>query len=168
MLIDSDALTGGSQSKSERYEILLRQTAEVLRGEPDPIAWMATLSAMLRGSFDWLWVGFYRRLGSDLVVGPYQGFPACLRIHLGQGVCGTSAETGRSGVVTDAEGTRGHITCEPRSRSEIVGPVWDERDEVRAVLDVDSDKPGAFDEVDRAALETLVQKMRSLAWIDEN
>jgi L-methionine (R)-S-oxide reductase len=144
--------------KDEAYRQLDEQVRAVLAGVNDPIAAMATISALLHHAFVHLWTGFYRVVepGALLRVGPYQGTLGCLDIAFGRGVCGTSAAERRTVIVEDVALFPGHITCDARSRSEIVVPVLDASGALIAVLDIDSDQPGAFDERDRAGLERIV------------
>lgn len=145
-------ISGGT--KQERYQALLPQVASAIEGEPDVIANMANVSAMLHETFRFLWTGFYRVEGAELVLGPFQGPMACTRIRRGRGVCGTAWQEGRTLVVPDVERFPGHIACSSASRSEIVVPLF--RDgEVTGVLDIDSAEPGTFDEVDRYWLEQI-------------
>jgi GAF domain-containing protein len=119
---------------------------------------MATVSALLHHGFGHLWTGFYRVVQPSLLrVGPYQGTLGCLDIAFGKGVCGTVAAERRTIIVADVDTFPGHITCDPRSRSEIVVPVLAGDGEVIAVLDIDSDRPAAFDDRDRDGLERLVR-----------
>lgn len=147
--------------KAARYAEVAEEIAAVLDGEPDRTARMATVAAMLAQSFDaFFWTGFYvvdRTRPGELVVGPYQGTLGCLRIAFGRGVCGTAAAERRTVVVDDVEAFPGHIACDGRSRSEIVVPVLDPAGGLIAVLDVDSDRPAAFDPVDREWLERIVK-----------
>ena len=143
-------------TKQERYEALLPQIAAVVEGEPDLIANMANVAAMLHETFGFWWTGFYRVEGEELVLGPFQGPMACTRIRKGRGVCGTAWAKGETQVVPDVEKFPGHIACSSASRSEIVVPVWDEGT-VIAVLDIDSAQLATFDETDRRYLEQLVQ-----------
>ena len=143
-------------TKQERYEALLPQIAAVVEGEPDLIANMANVAAMLHETFGFWWTGFYRVEGEELVLGPFQGPMACTRIRKGRGVCGTAWAKGETQVVPDVEKFPGHIACSSASRSEIVVPVWDEGT-VIAVLDIDSAQLATFDETDRCYLEQLVQ-----------
>ena len=113
-------------TKQERYEALLPQIAAVVEGEPDLIANMANVAAMLHETFGFWWTGFYRVEGEELVLGPFQGPMACTRIRKGRGVCGTAWAKGETQVVPDVEKFPGHIACSSASRSEIVVPVWDE------------------------------------------
>ena len=143
--------------KARAYDELSTSLASVLAGVTDPIAAMATMSALLHHGFGHLWTGFYRVVAPDLLlVGPYQGTLGCLEIRFGKGVCGTAAAERRTVVVPDVHAFPGHITCDARSRSEIVVPVFDAAGGLIAVLDIDSDRPGAFDEEDRSRLEQLV------------
>lgn len=140
--------------KAEKYRVLLPQVAALSAGETDDVALMANVSAVLRETFGFFWVGFYRVQADELVVGPFQGAPACMRIRYGKGVCGTAWAEGRTVVVPDVSEFPGHIACSPFSRSEIVVPLW--RDgRVWAVLDIDSDRPDDFDETDARCLEDL-------------
>ena len=144
-------------SKSARYSLLERQIASLLEGEPDPIARMANVAAVLHESFGFWWTGFYRVIGNELVLGPFQGPVACMHIPFGKGVCGTAWQRNASVVVPDVEAFPGHIACSSASRSEIVVPVHDATGSVTAVLDIDSDEPATFDEVDREWLERIVK-----------
>lgn len=130
----------------------------LLEGSNDPIAAMATMSALLHHAFSHLWTGFYRVVEPNqlLRVGPYQGSLGCLDIQFGRGVCGTAAAEKRSIVVADVHAFPGHITCDPRSKSEIVVPVLDAHGSLIAVLDIDSAAPEGFSEEDRIGLESLV------------
>lgn len=144
-------------SKEARYSLLERQIASLLEGEPDSIARMANVAAVLHASFGFWWTGFYRVIGNELVLGPFQGPVACMHILFGKGVCGTAWQRNASVVVPDVEAFPGHIACSSASRSEIVVPVHDATGSVTAVLDIDSDKPATFDEVDREWLERIVK-----------
>jgi GAF domain-containing protein len=127
-------------------------------GIDDPIALMATMSCLIHQGFGHLWVGFYRVVepGRLLRVGPYQGALGCLEISFGRGVCGTAAAECRTVIVQNVERFPGHIACDERSRSEIVVPVLDSGGTLVAVLDVDSERLGAFDETDARWLERYV------------
>ena len=144
--------------RQQAYAQLLEMQALLLEGSNDPIAGMATISALLHHAFGHLWTGFYRVVepGTLLRVGPYQGSLGCLDIVFGRGVCGTAAAERRSVVVPDVHAFPGHITCDPRSRSEIVVPVFDARGDLLAVLDIDSAAAEAFSDVDREGLEAMV------------
>ena len=146
-------ISGGN--KEEQYAILLPQVVSLVEGESDRIAGMANMAAALAQTFGFFWVGFYRVIGDKLVLGPFQGPIACTRIAFGKGVCGTAWKRAETVIVPDVEAFPGHIACNSASRSEIVVPVKVDG-EVIAVLDIDSDRLGAFDEVDQRYLEQLV------------
>ena len=147
---------------AEAYDELYTQMEAVLDGIEDPVAAMATVSALIHHGFGHLWTGFYRVVEADrlLRVGPYQGTLGCMEIEFGRGVCGTAATERRTVIVDDVSVFPGHITCDPRSRSEIVVPVHDRNDELIAVLDIDSDRPSTFGETDREGLERVMQWFR--------
>ena len=147
-------ISGGT--KQERYEALLPQIASVVEGESDLIANMANVAAMLHETFGFWWTGFYRVVGEELVLGPFQGPMACTRIRKGRGVCGTAWAKAETQVVPDVDKFPGHIACSSASRSEIVVPVFREG-VVVAVLDIDSDRLATFDSIDRHYLEQIVQ-----------
>jgi len=153
------ALDVQSLPKEAAYELLLSHVGAVLEGNPDPITAMSTMSCLLRQGFGHLWVGFYRVVEPNalLRVGPYQGSLGCLEIRFGSGVCGSAALWRKTVVVPDVSAFPGHITCDPLSRSEIVVPVFDARGELIAVLDIDSEHPAMFDDVDARCLEQLVK-----------
>lgn len=142
-------------TKSERYECLLAQIESVVADEGDLIANMANVAAMIHETFGFWWTGFYRVVGNELVLGPFQGPLACTRIKKGRGVCGTAWAEGCTQVVPDVDQFPGHIACSSASRSEIVVPVWN-GGEIIAVLDIDSAELATFDETDRIWLEQIV------------
>ena len=144
------------ETKQERYEALLPQIKAVVEEEPDFIANMANVAAMLHETFGFWWTGFYRVVGEALVLGPFQGPMACTRIRKGRGVCGTAWAEETTQVVPDVEQFPGHIACSSASRSEIVVPVW-KAGIVIAVLDIDSAQLATFDDTDRRYLEQIVQ-----------
>jgi GAF domain-containing protein len=145
--------------KPRAYRELDGHVRAVLEGVNDPITAMATVSCLVHHAFGHLWTGFYRVVAPKLLrVGPYQGTLGCLEIPFGKGVCGTAAAEERTVVVPDVLMFAGHISCDGRSRSEIVVPVKDGAGVLVSVFDVDSDRPNTFDEADRAGLE------RILAW----
>ncbi len=131
----------------------------LLLGEDDLIANMANVAAALKEGFGFFWVGFYRVVGDQLVLGPFQGPVACSRIAYGKGVCGTAWKEGRVVVVPDVDQFPGHIACSSLSRSEIVVPVWS-GNRIIAVLDIDSDQLDAFDEIDAHYLEKVCDLLR--------
>ena len=142
--------------KPAAYAELAAQLAALLHGESDWVANAANTAALLWHSLPELnWAGFYRRMDEQLVLGPFQGKPACVRIALGKGVCGTAAAEGRTVVVPEVHTFPGHIACDAASRSEIVVPLI-RSGQVVGVLDLDSPLPGRFDAVDAAGLENLV------------
>jgi L-methionine (R)-S-oxide reductase len=147
------------------YTEINSQVKAVLEGIDDPVAGMATVSALLQGALGFLWAGFYRVVvpGRLLRVGPYQGGLGCLEIAFGKGVCGAAAAERRTVVVDDVNTFPGHIACDARSRSEIVVPVFGRSGELIAVLDVDSEDLAAFGDEDRLGLEEIVQWFRTAA-----
>ncbi|MGB3166300.1 MAG: GAF domain-containing protein [Alteraurantiacibacter sp.] len=143
-------------TKPEIYAALLEAADAVTTGEPDAVANMANVAALL-GEFmpDCNWSGFYRMVDGELVLGPFVGRPACIRIPVGVGVCGAAAR-GETQLVEDVHAFPGHIACDPVSRSELVVPVM--RDgAVVAVIDLDSPSLARFDEEDRAGIESLAR-----------
>lgn len=144
--------------KAEAYEQLGAHVRAVLEGTTDPITAMATMSALIHHAFGHLWTGFYRvvEAGTLLRVGPYQGTLGCLEIVFGRGVCGTAASERRTVIVEDVDAFPGHISCDSRSRSEIVVPILNRNGDLVAVLDIDADVPSAFDEEDQRGLERIV------------
>lgn len=150
-------------AKADRYAEAEEQILAVLDGEPDRVARMATISALLAQAFpEFFWTGFYvvdQSREAELVVGPYQGTLGCLRIAYGRGVCGTAAARQETQVVSDVHAFEGHIACDSRSNSEVVVPVFDAAGELIAVLDVDSESYGTFDAIDAECLERLVQRV---------
>lgn len=142
--------------KTEKYALLYKQIVAVVEREADTIANMANIAAMIHSTFSFWWTGFYRVIGDELVLGPFQGPLACSRIAYGRGVCGTAWSTGQTQVVPDVEQFPGHIACSSLSRSEIVVPVRRGEDIV-AVLDIDSEDLATFDDTDREWLEKIVQ-----------
>lgn len=147
------------ESKAEMYAQTASMLAHLIDGEHDEIANLSNCSALLDGVLDDInWVGFYRWNDSagQLILGPFQGKPACIRIDLGKGVCGTAAQTRKAQVVTDVFAFPGHIACDPDSRSEVVIPlVKDGR--LVGVLDIDAPHPNRFDDEDAAGLERMME-----------
>ena len=150
-----ETLTISGNSKQEKYASLLPQVEAVMDNSVDIIANMANMAAMLHETFGFWWTGFYRVVGNELILGPFQGPLACTRIAYGRGVCGTAWKERRTLVVPNVEEFPGHIACSSASRSEIVVPVF-QNGEVIAVLDIDSDRLATFDETDSAYLEKAV------------
>ena len=145
--------------KSDLYRDLRASLQSLLEVERDPTANLANASALLAQTMDRVnWCGFYLLRGQELVLGPFQGKPACVRIPIGKGVCGTAAQRRETLIVPDVSEFPGHIACDPASRSEIVVPLL-EGARLRGVLDIDSPEPGRFDEADRAGLERFVETL---------
>jgi GAF domain-containing protein len=155
----AENLTVAQGGKAEMYETLLPQIEALIAGETDAVANMANVAAALKQTFGFFWVGFYVAKGEELVLAPFQGPVACTRIRYGKGVCGRAWQEGRTIVVADVDLFPGHIACNAASRSEIVVPIVQEG-AVAAVLDIDSDRPGAFDATDAAALERIARMLR--------
>jgi GAF domain-containing protein len=144
-----------AQPKGEFYRELLSAADGLTAGESDAVANMANVAALVWQLVpDLNWAGFYRVIGKELVLGPFCGKPACIRIPLGQGVCGTAAASGETQLVANVHAFPGHIACDAESRSELVVPVLREG-AVIAVIDLDSPHQGRFDEEDRAGFEAL-------------
>ena len=142
--------------KEEKYALLYKQVAALVESENDTIANMANVAAMIHHTFGFWWTGFYRVAGEQLVLGPFQGPLACSRIAYGRGVCGTAWKEERTQVVPDVEQFPGHIACSSASKSEIVVPLF-KGGEVVAVLDIDSEYLGTFDNTDKLWLERIVE-----------
>lgn len=151
-MFTSQSLSG---DKPQQYAQLAAQARALLHGERDRIANAANLSALVYHALPELnWVGFYFFDGTELVVGPFQGQPACVRIPLGRGVCGTAASSGRTQRVEDVDAFPGHIACDAASRSELVVPLFRDGALV-GVFDLDSPVPGRFDVEDQRGLEEI-------------
>ena len=141
--------------KEEKYKLLVSQVASLIDGESDQIAVMANISAAIHQSMGFWWTGFYRVIGDELVLGPFQGPVACMHIPYGKGVCGTAWQRAATVIVPDVEQFPGHIACSSESRSEIVVPVFGPEGKVIAVLDIDSTQLSTFDDTDRKYLEQI-------------
>ncbi|PNK61243.1 GAF domain-containing protein [Psychrobacter sp. FDAARGOS_221] len=148
--------------KAEKYKLLLKQAEGLISSESDLIANMANLTALLKDTFNWFWIGFYRvdTESNQLILAPFQGPLACTRINYGKGVCGEVWQSGETQIVDDVNAHPNHIACSSLSQSEIVVPVKNKDDEIIAVLDIDSDKLATFDEVDAEYLEQLVELLK--------
>ncbi|HWI85155.1 MAG TPA: GAF domain-containing protein [Sphingomonas sp.] len=143
-------------SKADLYRDLLGALDGLTAGEPDPIANMANAAALLWEYLpDLNWAGFYRNVGGELVLGPFQGKAACIRIPFGTGVCGAAAATQETQLVEDVHAFPGHIACDAASASELVVPIMIDG-ELLGVLDLDSPTRGRFDQEDQAGCEALV------------
>ena len=147
-------------SKSTAYEELLNEVKAFIQDENDKIACMANVAALIHERFGFWWTGFYRVIGEELVLGPFQGPVACTRIRKGRGVCGTSWNEARTVIVPNVHEFPGHIACSSLSNSEIVVPVFDECGNVTGVLDIDSRDFGTFDETDAEWLEEICRLIR--------
>jgi L-methionine (R)-S-oxide reductase len=154
-----------SRPKPELYRDLAASLSAMLEGETDAIANLSNASGLLAQALDGVnWCGFYLLRSGELVLGPFQGKPACVRIALGRGVCGTAAARRETLVVADVNAFPGHIACDAASRSEIVVPIL-EGGSLRGVLDVDAPVPDRFDAEDRAGLEEFVRVLTPrVAW----
>lgn len=140
--------------KAEKYRLVTRQIELMAGDTPDDVALMANVASLLHFEFGFWWTGFYRVRGESLILGPFQGPVACIRIPFGKGVCGTAWKQRETIVVPDVEKFPGHIACSSESRSEIVVPVF-HNNEITAVIDIDSREYNTFDETDAAALERI-------------
>jgi len=151
-------ITSGT-AKPALYTELVEAADALTAGEPDPIANMANAAALLWQYLpDLNWAGFYRLVGDELVLGPFQGKPACIRIPLDKGVCGAAAATRTTQCVEDVHAFPGHIACDAASRSELVVPVID-GDQLVGVIDLDSPLPARFDADDAAGIEALAGRI---------
>ena len=160
----AESVAFASADKIERYRELLPQLGALVEGEPDLVANLANITAALRECLPVAsWIGFYVRRGDALVLGPFQGKVACVRIAIGRGVCGTAAARRETVIVPDVEQFPGHIACDAGSRSEIVVPIL-RRGEVVAVLDLDSYELAAFDETDATWLGKVAELCATLSW----
>ncbi|HJQ11321.1 MAG TPA: GAF domain-containing protein [Gemmatimonadaceae bacterium] len=151
--------------KQRAYSELKGHAEAILDGVDDEVTAMATIAALVHHAFGHLWTGFYRVVvpGQLLRVGPYQGTLGCIDIIFGQGVCGTAAAEMRTVVVPDVEKFPGHITCDARSKSEIVVPVRNKRGDLLAVFDVDSERLNTFNKEDEQGLEQLLSWFTAIA-----
>ncbi|MHA7881163.1 MAG: GAF domain-containing protein [Saccharospirillum sp.] len=156
----AESLNVSAGDKSEQYRSLLPQLAALIEGEPNRTANLANITAALRQTFGFFWVGFYLVEGDTLVLGPFQGDIACTRIGFGKGVCGAAWQEATSQWVPDVDAFPGHIACSSQSRSEVVVPIV-VNDDVVAVLDVDSDQLDDFDEQDLEGLQAIAALIAS-------
>jgi L-methionine (R)-S-oxide reductase len=147
--------------REQIYQTLIPQLKSLIKDEHDLIANLANTTSALKMAFGFFWIGFYRMIDNELVLGPFQGSLACTRIALSKGVCGACATTKRTIVVADVEKFPGHIACSSLSKSEIVVPLI-QNDEVRLVLDIDSDKLNDFSDIDARYLEEIVELLGDL------
>lgn len=157
----AEELIVSTANKKEKYNTLIPQLEALIAGEKDLIANLSNISAALKQTMNFFWVGFYLVKENQLVLGPFQGPIACTRIDFGKGVCGTAWKERKTIVVPDVDAFPGHIACSSASKSEIVLPAFKDN-EVKLVLDVDSDKPNDFDTTDQQALETIMRLVENL------
>ena len=141
--------------KEEKYQLLVSQISSLINGEKDTTAVMSNVAAAIHQTMGFWWTGFYRVIGNELVLGPFQGPVACMHIPYGKGVCGTSWQRAETVIVPDVEQFPGHIACSSESKSEIVVPVFSSNGKVMAVLDIDSEHLATFDDIDRKYLEEI-------------
>ncbi len=144
-------------TREENYQLVLKQLEALLMDEDDTIANLSNASALLNQFLEDInWVGFYLFKNGELVLGPFQGLPACVRIKVGRGVCGTAFEENKTLRVEDVNQFPGHIACDAASQSEIVVPIVKDNQKI-GVLDIDSPSKNRFDELDQQYLEQFVQ-----------
>lgn len=143
-------------NKTEKYQSLVPQIEALITGEPNLVANLANVAAVLKEVFSFFWVGFYLVEDDSLVLGPFQGPVACTRIGYGKGVCGKAWLDKKTVLVANVDDFPGHIACNSGSRSEIVVPAIDAQGTVKFVLDVDSDKLSDFDDTDKRYLEKII------------
>ena len=160
--MDASIVLPKTADRKALYEALFPQVEALLNDGSDAIAAMANMAAVLHTAFAWHWTGFYRVVGQELVLGPFQGPVACSRIPYGKGVCGTAWKENKTMIVADVDAFPRHIACSTLSRSEMVVPVRNVQGEVMAVLDIDSAHLNAFDENDGGALERLCKLLSPL------
>ena len=139
--------------------MLVDQIRSLIAGEIDQVAVMSNVAAAIHQEMKFWWTGFYRVVGNELVLGPFQGPVACMHIPFGRGVCGTAWQREQTIVVPNVEQFPGHIACSSASRSEIVVPVFDKEGRVTAVLDIDSERLATFDETDQRYLEEICRML---------
>jgi L-methionine (R)-S-oxide reductase len=151
-----DLTITASTNKVEQYQSLIPQIEALIDGEPDLVANLANICAVLKEQFKWFWIGFYLVKDNELVLGPFQGPVACTRIAFGKGVCGAAWQQARTLIVPNVDEFPGHIVCSSLSQSEIVVPVFHDG-KVIAVLDADSEALAHFDETDARYLEQIVK-----------
>ena len=152
--------------KKKQYRETFQKIQALIQGETDEIAIMSTAACELHGAMDYFdWTGFYRVVAPNLLkVGPYQGSHGCLVIPFSRGVCGAAASTRKTQLIADVSALPHHIACSSTTQSEIVVPLLDSKGQVRAVLDVDSDRLNAFDEMDQQFLEKIATLVAKNIW----
>ena len=157
----AETLLFAEGSREDRYKVMLPQIESLISGEPDQIANLANVAAVLRQTFDFFWVGFYLVKEDELVLGPFQGDIACTRIQKGRGVCGTAWMEKSSVLVPDVNEFEGHIACSALSQSELVVPIL-KNNAVVAIIDIDSSKKNDFSSTDQQYLEELAVMLEGL------
>ncbi|ALM57324.1 GAF domain-containing protein [Staphylococcus equorum] len=146
-----------TEVKETNYDLLQKQVASLIEDESNLIAILSNVSALLNDSLDQInWVGFYLIENNELILGPFQGHPACVHIAIGKGVCGTAVETNESQLVEDVNAFPGHIACDANSKSEIVVPIHKDN-QIIGVLDIDAPITNRFSDTDKIALEEIVK-----------
>ena len=146
-----------TEVKETNYDLLQKQVASLIEDESNLIAILSNVSALLNDSLDQInWVGFYLIENNELILGPFQGHPACVHIAIGKGVCGTAVETNESQLVEDVNAFPGHIACDANSKSEIVVPIHKDN-QIIGVLDIDATITNRFSNTDKIALEEIVK-----------
>ncbi|MCM3072299.1 GAF domain-containing protein [Staphylococcus equorum] len=146
-----------TEVKETNYDLLQKQVASLIEDESSLIAILSNVSALLNDSLDQInWVGFYLIENNELILGPFQGHPACVHIAIGKGVCGTAVETNESQLVEDVNAFPGHIACDANSKSEIVVPIHKDN-QIIGVLDIDAPITNRFSNTDKIALEEIVK-----------
>ena len=151
------ASTQRTPTRHEVYQVIVQETVHLINGVDDVVANLANVAALLRQRFGFFWVGFYFLRGDRLVLGPFQGSPACVYLEKPHGVCWAAVLRESPVVVPDVHQFPGHIACDPESKSEIVVPLRDKSGRIRGVLDVDSDQLAAFDDEDVHGLSRLAE-----------
>ena len=152
-----------TKDKALRYDALAKHIERMTARETNMTANMANAAALLKQAFGFFWCGFYLKDGDELVLGPFQGKPACIRIQVGKGVCGTAVATGETQLVADVHAFPGHIACDGASNSEIVVPIKNQG-QVVAVLDLDSPLFARFDAEDQIGLERVAAVLEKFDW----
>lgn len=156
-----ELILSANLSKEEKYQQLIPQINALVSGETDSIANVSNIMAALKYSFNWLWVGVYFVKNDELVLGPFQGPIACTRIKKGKGVCGASWEQNKILVVPNVDEFPGHIACSSASKSEIVLPILNNKNEVVMIFDIDSEHFNHFDATDEKYLSEVTQLISS-------
>ena len=149
-------------NKKESYLWAANRVRAQVKRHVDTVATLANTCAILKAYLDFFWVGFYFLRHESLILGPFQGSPACVRLTLDKGVCAAAVRERKTILVPNVHEFPGHVACDERSQAEIVVPVFDRDENIRAVLDIDSDHPGCFDEQDQAGLEAIASLLQEI------